>query len=215
MPIGIIIFKGLKVLRIRIGFVLPTLRLKFLMRLQHCPYGAGLRVCGPVHVRASGSRSVVVGDAVTLMARYLTNSAGFPAPIMIECFRNGRVEIGSSSGLTSAVLSARTLIQIGNHVNIGANARIYDHDFHSLDFRDRRSSRLDREAVKTAPVIIGDDCFIGTGSIILKGVNIGARSIVAAGSVVSLKEIPPDSLVGGNPARIIKRDINGASAQAR
>jgi bifunctional UDP-N-acetylglucosamine pyrophosphorylase/glucosamine-1-phosphate N-acetyltransferase len=52
---------------------------------------------------------------------------------------------------------------------------------------------------------IGDDCFIGTNSILLKGTKIGARSIVAAGSVVFGLQIPPDSLVKGNPAQIIRR----------
>jgi len=54
----------------------------------------------------------------------------------------------------------------------------------------------------TMPIIIGDDCFIGYGSIILMGVTIGAGSIVGAGAVVT-KDIPPDSVVAGNPAKII------------
>ena len=67
----------------------------------------------------------------------------------------------------------------------------------------RRNTYEDRKFVKTNNVIIGDDVFIGTNSIILKGVRIGPRSIIGAGSVVSLKEIPPDSLVAGNPAKIL------------
>ena len=84
-----------------------------------------------------------------------------------------------------------------------------DSDAHSLDWRVRRS----REVVKgvsidvltaaTAPIVIEDDVFIGTQSIILKGVVIGARSIIAAGSVVT-KSIPPDCLAGGCPCYIIK-----------
>jgi len=54
----------------------------------------------------------------------------------------------------------------------------------------------------TMPVIIKDDCFIGYGSIILMGVTIGKGSIVGAGAVVT-KDVPPDSVVGGNPAKII------------
>ena len=68
-----------------------------------------------------------------------------------------------------------------------------------------RCTSDDRMHIKTAPIIIEDDVFVGTNAIILKGTKIGARSIVAAGSVVFGLQIPPDSLVKGNPAQIIKR----------
>ena len=54
------------------------------------------------------------------------------------------------------------------------------------------------------PIVIEDDVFIGANCLILKGVTIGARSIVAAGSVVT-RSVPADCIVGGNPARIIRR----------
>jgi acetyltransferase-like isoleucine patch superfamily enzyme len=59
----------------------------------------------------------------------------------------------------------------------------------------------------TIPIVIEDDCFVGYGSIILMGVTIGAGSIVGAGAVVT-KDVPPDSVVGGNPARIICSKTN-------
>lgn len=54
------------------------------------------------------------------------------------------------------------------------------------------------------PVVIGDDVWIGTGSIILPGVNIGNGSVISAGSVVT-KSVPEMCLVGGNPAKVIRR----------
>lgn len=56
----------------------------------------------------------------------------------------------------------------------------------------------------SAPIVIEDDVLIGTRCIILKGVTIGARSIIAAGSVVT-KSIPADCIAGGNPAKVIRR----------
>jgi len=82
--------------------------------------------------------------------------------------------------------------------------RTYDHDFHSLDYLERRSLS-DVKNAASKPIVIGDDVFIGANSIILKGVKIGDRSIVGAGSVVANKEIPPDSLVMGNPAKTRRR----------
>jgi acetyltransferase-like isoleucine patch superfamily enzyme len=102
------------------------------------------------------------------------------------------------------VFSSRNDIRVGSNVKIGGNARIYDHDYHALDYLSRRDPEQDFDQEKSAPVVIGDDVFIGANSIILKGVTIGDRSIIGAGSVVSLKDIPPDSLVAGNPARIIR-----------
>jgi maltose O-acetyltransferase len=60
--------------------------------------------------------------------------------------------------------------------------------------------------VESDPVIIGDNVWIGERAIILKGVNIGDNAIVAAGSVVT-KSIPNNSLVAGNPAKIIKQNL--------
>lgn len=85
-------------------------------------------------------------------------------------------------------------------MNIGGNVRIFDHDFHSLHYLHQRNAAIDFKNVKIAEIIIEDDVFIGTNVLILKGVHIGARSIIAAGSVVTLKNIPNDTLVAGNPA---------------
>ena len=119
--------------------------------------------------------------------------------------------IGNNSGCSSTVFSSRSRIQIGDNVNIGGNVRIYDHDFHALSHLDRRGGPADRRNTKTAPVVIGNDVFIGVNAIILKGVHIGDRSVIGAGTVVTLKEIPPDSLVAGNPARILRSLQSGGS----
>ena len=69
-----------------------------------------------------------------------------------------------------------------------------------MDSQVRRSSN---EGTKSAPVVIEDDVWVGAHCIILKGVTIGARSIIGAGSVVT-KSIPADRVAAGNPCRVIK-----------
>jgi acetyltransferase-like isoleucine patch superfamily enzyme len=91
-------------------------------------------------------------------------------------------------------------VTIGNRVALGANSTIADTDFHPLAADLRRQSP---QRAKTAPVFIEDDVFIGMNSIILKGVTIGRGSVVGAGSVVS-KDVPPQVIVAGNPARIVR-----------
>lgn len=92
-------------------------------------------------------------------------------------------------------------IQIGENVNIGSDCKIFDHDFHSIDYETRIHG--DSE-IKTSPVHIDDGAFIGTNSIILKGVTVGKHSVVGAGSVVT-KTIPDNEIWAGNPARFIRK----------
>jgi acetyltransferase-like isoleucine patch superfamily enzyme len=93
-------------------------------------------------------------------------------------------------------------IRIGRHCYIASGASIADFDGHPLDAAERRAGKpTPPEACR--PIVIGDDVWIGAHVMILKGVTIGDRSIVAAGSVVT-RDVPPDSIVAGNPARVVK-----------
>ena len=92
-------------------------------------------------------------------------------------------------------------IVIGDHCLIAGDNSFFDNDGHPLDpIKRRQGHRITPDDVH--PIVIGNDVWIGTGCKIMKGVQIGDRSIVGAASVVT-KSVPPDSVVAGNPARII------------
>lgn len=102
-------------------------------------------------------------------------------------------------------------MSIGNDVLISWGCTIIDHNSHSIKFEDRQNDVVDWidgkknwSNVSTKPIVIQDKAWIGFNSIILKGVTIGEGSIVAAGSVVT-KNVEPYTVVGGNPAKLIKR----------
>ncbi|MBA5761877.1 sugar O-acetyltransferase [Vibrio sp. 404] len=89
-------------------------------------------------------------------------------------------------------------ITIGNHVLIGPNAQFYTAS-HSLDHLSRRNWET-----FCKPIIVEDDVWIGGNVVINQGVTIGARSVIAANTVVT-KDLAADGLYGGTPAKLIRR----------
>jgi acetyltransferase-like isoleucine patch superfamily enzyme len=126
---------------------------------------------------------------------------------------NGRVTVGDFTLLNGALVMAEDKIDIGSHCLISWNVGIADSDFHPLEPAQRLidaqalapffKDRPQRPKLKTAPVKIGNNVWIGMNAVILKGVTIGENSVVAAGSVVT-KSVSPNTVVAGNPAVAVK-----------
>ncbi|MDQ6990326.1 MAG: acyltransferase [Mariprofundaceae bacterium] len=178
-----------------------TLRVKMLLTIVSCSYGKKLQVYGHVDCRVKTKDQLKFGDNVMLISSRIINPL-IRGDMIFECIESGEIYIGDNSGLSAVIISSRMKVSIGFNVAIGANVQIFDHDFHSLDYLKRRKNK--NESIKVAEIIIEDDVFIGCDAIILKGTHIGARSILGAGTVVSNMYIPPDSIVVGNPGKIIK-----------
>ena len=126
---------------------------------------------------------------------------GFDCKIYASEF--SKVKIGSGCEFNSNVMinaRGRGSIFIGNNVLIGPNVvlRSSDHSFVSL------SEKISEQGVEDGYIIVKDNVWIGSNCVILKNITIGEGSIVAAGAVVT-KDIEPYSLVGGVPAKIIKK----------
>jgi acetyltransferase-like isoleucine patch superfamily enzyme len=127
--------------------------------------------------------------------------------------KNGRFKIGDHSFIgPGSRIWAQKNIEIGSFVLISHLVDIHDSNSHSLNWRNRRSEAIslfennvviDSGDVDSESVIIEDDVWIGFKSSILKGVKIGRGSIIAAGSLVT-KDVPPYTLVAGNPAKVIR-----------
>lgn len=99
-------------------------------------------------------------------------------------------------------------LSIGNYVSIASGVKFilggnhYYNTFSTYPFKVMCLGE-EREAYSNGPIVINDDVWIATDSIILSGVNVGKGAVIAAGSVV-VKDVPPYSIVGGNPAKVIK-----------
>ncbi len=108
---------------------------------------------------------------------------------------------GTFIGHNGAITVGRR-VTIGNHVLIAGGVRISDFDGHPIDAEDRRNGQT-TPSDSVFPVTIGDDVWIGHGALLLKGVHIGNRAIIGARSVVT-KDVAADTIVAGNPAKLVK-----------
>lgn len=133
---------------------------------------------------------------------------------------NAVIQIGDNVYIGASNIYCSSKIVIGNNVLISWGVKIYDHNSHSLlpgdriydirlagnNVRKGFSLTLNKNwnNVASEPIYIKDNVWIGMDATILKGVTIGENSIIAAGSVVT-KDVEPNTIVGGNPAKIIKK----------
>lgn len=183
---------------------------KLLFWANGIQFGRGMKVYNKVYV--SGKGKVIIGDdfhftsgdSINPICRNVRGS-------IYTMTKEAQIEIGDRVGISSACLWAKERITIGNDVNIGGDCLIMDNDAHPHDFQQRRAifeievgPEEYLKTIPTAPIQIDDDVWIGARCQILKGVHIGARSIIAAGSIVT-KDIPSDVIAGGNPCRVIKK----------
>lgn len=127
---------------------------------------------------------------------------------------DAEISIGSRTFVGRSTIVCAQRVSIGDDVLVSWGCQIVDHDSHALDWADRASDvsdwyrgSKDWSKVPCAPVVIGNRVWIGFNVLVLKGVHIGDGAVVAAGSVVT-RDVPANSLVGGNPARVIRELAN-------
>lgn len=148
------------------------------------------------------SGRIIIGKSFYCNNKLKSNSVGVFQP----CFFNisnfeSEILIGDNVGISGSTINATKQVVIGNNVLIGSGCLITDTDSHPLYWEDR--FRNDNTKIKSEPILIEDNVFIGARSIILKGVTIGEGAVVGSGSVVS-KDVPAYAVVCGNPAKIVK-----------
>ncbi|MFR2774230.1 MAG: acyltransferase [Anaerostipes sp.] len=114
--------------------------------------------------------------------------------------KKGRLKIDSGYMNAGAQLRCMNSITIGKNCAIARDCLIMDFDAHSITYEDNSNNCISK------PIVIGNHVWIGARSIILKGVSIGDGAVIGAGSVVT-RNVPQNSIVAGNPAKILKQNI--------
>ena len=110
--------------------------------------------------------------------------------------KNAEIKIGNNCTLHGTSIRSNSKIEIGDNCIFASNVKLIDHDH---DLKNRESKDYISKDIK-----IGDNVWVGYNVLILKGVNIGKNSVIGAGSVV-VKDIPPNCIAAGNPAKVIKK----------
>jgi acetyltransferase-like isoleucine patch superfamily enzyme len=200
-------FRGL-LLRPRLGsasgllFVGPRAAIR---NPRHIHAGRNLVIEDFAEVQGLSTGGVWFGDNVTVGRFAMIRPSGYYGRDLGIGLRVGdRSNIGAA-----CYIGCSGGITIGADVMISPNVQIFSEN-HNYD--DRRRP-MKQQGVTRASVVIEDDCWIASGSIILAGVRIGTGSVVAAGAVVT-SDVPPGSIVGGVPARIIGVRDEVACAEA-
>lgn len=181
-------------------FLPSKLRNYIVFRIKYVDIGNKVKVRGSIKIIGRGK--ITIKDGTVINSSPYANPVGGKQQTVFYVINNASLIIGENSGLSNSTICCSNSIIIGDNVKIGGGCEIYDTDFHSLDYLKRRKT-LD-DSIKSSPIKIGNDVFIGANSLILKGVEIGDCSIIGAGSVIT-KSVPKNEIWAGNPARFIRK----------
>lgn len=172
-----------------------------LFKYKKCVVGEKFVGNGRIRIRGR-ARKFQVGNDVRIISSRKYNPLGGVEYTLFALGSDSEVVIGDGVGISNASFRIVKGIQIDNNVNIGGDCKFYDSDMHSIEYHYRMESPDTH--IKSAPIHIKEGAWIGAHCIILKGVTIGARSVVGAGSVVT-RNVPDNEVWAGNPAVFIKR----------
>ena len=112
---------------------------------------------------------------------------------------NPKLVIGNNVSIgRSTMIAIKDHLEIGDNTEVSANVFICDQS-HGI----KKDKLITNQKSEIEPVKIGSDCWIGTNSVVLKGVNIGNGSVIGANSLV-IRDVPNYQIWGGNPAKFIK-----------
>lgn len=182
-----------------LGLVVQAVRRLFFKIISTNQVLGEARLMQPLH--AVGCGTIRMGKGVTV--GYYPSPCFFSSHAYLEARHvSASISIGEGTSLNNGfiAIAEHASIIVGSYCLVGTSVEIYDSDFHGLAVADRCRS-LPQWAKS---VTVGHHVFIGSNVKILKGVIIGDGAVIANGSVV-VKDVAPNTVVGGNPARFIKQ----------
>lgn len=172
---------------------------KMLRFRKYASFGADLEISARSDCSAMQPGTITIGDHCRVFGRLQTQDSG-------------EIRIGNHSCVyLDSIIGSVSSIRIGDYVVISNHVHIYDNNNHPTDPQVRKNmciAGFDGDAwlwrhSDSAPIVIEDNVWIGEYAAVLKGVTIGTGAVVASHAVVT-KDVPPYTIVAGNPARVVK-----------
>jgi acetyltransferase-like isoleucine patch superfamily enzyme len=194
-------------------FALSRLRGKLALLTSGIVRGPGLDAIGAPIINCCTGSQIVIGSHVMLISESYATALGVNHPVVLRTLApRAKILIGDRVGISGGSICAAKLVEIGDGTMLGANVMIADTDFHSIHVSHR--SGHSHPTIGIAEVRIGKCVWIGANATILKGVSIGAHSVIGAGSVVT-RDIPENCLAAGVPCRVIRSLTEEESARTQ
>ena len=175
---------------------------KLMMKLQGVKYGKGCAFYGLPVIICTKDSSMILGEDVVCVSNFLSNLVGLYQRSIIFARAGAKVILEDDVRMSGVTIYSRESIRIGKHTSIGGNVKIFDHDFHPIDPQERLEHP--NSGMKTKPVDIGENVFIGANVIILKGSKIGNNCVIGAGAVGS-GTFEDNTVIVGNPAKVVRK----------
>ncbi len=177
------------------GFISVASGIKIIGPKSLIKFGKNCKLEENILIHSVSLNGLQFGDNVTLCYGTIIRPTGY---------WQGNIGFGLKMGNNSSIgaysyIGCSGQITIGNNVMIGQKVSIIaeNHMFNSVDIP------IQQQGVKNIGILIKDDVWIGTNATLLDGVTVGTGAVIAAGAVVT-KDVPPYSIVGGVPAKLLK-----------
>lgn len=166
--------------------------------------GHNVTIEGPAYLHCLSAIGVHIGDRSNIEHNFYLHCGG-----TLGDHSHGFFRLGDNSFIgPNAVMGAGGGIVIGNGVLFGPNV-IVSSENHNID---DLQLPIREQGVSRKGVVIEDECWIASRAVILDGVRLGAGSVVAAGAVV-VRDVPPNAIVGGVPAKVLRyRGVKDAAS---
>lgn len=144
-----------------------------------------------VHFRSERPHAVRIGQ-----------SCGVYNGCFFDLGSQGEVDVGDFSTLVGVIMATNCAVRIGRYCFLAHEVVIADHGWAAPPLHGAIAAR--EPGQDSASIVLEDDVWVGAGAVLLAGAWVGAGSVIGAGTVIDFR-VPPNSIVGGNPARIIGR----------